>query len=541
MAIQLLGRIRRTFEVEVPLGSFLEQPTIACLARLIEQALADGAAPLDPPLVPVARGGPLAASFAQQRLWFLDQLEPGSAAYHIPAAVRLEGRLNVPALERALCELVWRHEALRTTLVADGGIPRQVIAKQLDLKLSIDELSPPPRSQSQRESQVIDWVAEQAERPFDLARGPLVRAALLRLGQDEHIAAVTMHHAISDGWSIGIVIRELSVLYEAFCSGEHPSLPELTIQYADYATWERTRLEGASHCVHLDYWTNQLAGLPVLEFPTDRPRPALADQRGGEHSITVPGSTLEALRALAKAEGATLYMTLLAAFQVLLHRHTGQDDIPVGTPVAGRVRPELEGLIGFFVNTLVMRGDLSGDPPFRELLSRVRRVTVQAYAHQDVPFDKLVSTIVPKRSTTGTPLFQVMFALQNAPLPPLRAPEMTITPLELPARTSKFDLTLFATEVGEGLRLTMEYRIDLFETATVERILSRYSTLLEEIVVHPDWPIGTLQLLSDGERNQVLVGWNATDEGVMHRPEQQDDDLDSLLFEGPPTETLAHE
>jgi amino acid adenylation domain-containing protein len=541
MAIQLLGRIRRTFEADVPLGSFLEEPTIERLARLIERNLADGSPGERPPVVPVARDGPLPASFAQQRLWFLDQLEPGCASYHIPAAVRLEGRLDVPALELALNEVVRRHEVLRTTLVSDKGVPRQVIVERLDLPLSVRDLSHLPGSR--RESQALDWVRQEAERPFDLACGPLVRAGILRLSEHEHVALVTMHHAISDGWSIGILILELAELYGSFLRGEPHSLPALSIQYADYAVWQRSWLEGAAQQAQLDYWTKELAGLPDLELPTDRPRPPIVSQRGGERSITVPGPTLEAVKALAHAEGATLYMALLAAFQVLLHRHSGQVDIAVGSPIAGRTRPELEGLIGLFVNTLVMRCDLSGDPQFRQLLRRVRRKTIQAYAHLELPFDKLVSLAVTNRNASRSPLFQVMFALQNAPLPALQAPELSITPIELAARTSKFDLTLFATELADGLRLTMEYRFDLFDTATVDRLLARYEILLEEIIAHPDRPIGALRMLSDDERKQVLAGCNTAPHNELAEPldSRKDDDLDSILFEGLPTEALSHE
>jgi hypothetical protein len=491
--------------------------------------------------VPVEREAPLPASFAQQRLWFLDQLQPGRASYHIPAALKLVGRLDIPALERALNEVVRRHEALRTTLVADGGIPRQVIAAELKLPLVMHDLS--CVREDERDLHAQTCMRAEAERPFDLARGPLVRAALLRKSEREHVAMVTMHHAISDGWSIGILIRELSALYDSFLLGQPSPLAEPPIQYADYAVWQRSWLQGAVLEAQLEYWTNQLAGVPDLDLPTDRPRPPVASQRGGERSTTLPKTTFEAVRALGRLEGATVYMSLLAAFQVLLYRYSGQDDIAVGTPIAGRTRPELEGLIGFFVNTLVLRGDLSGDPGFRELLRRTRLTAVEAYTHQDLPFEKLVTVAKRDREASRTPLFQVMFALQNVPLPALRAPELVLTPLEPPSWTSKFDLTLFATEVAEGLRLTIEYSTDLFDAARVDRMLAHYQILLEEISARPDQPIGALRMLTDLERTQVLVGWNAAaiDEVAAPLVGPENDELDALLYELSPTEVATDE
>jgi amino acid adenylation domain-containing protein len=541
LAVQLLSRLHRTFDVEAPLGAFLEDPTLARLARFVEQALEDGTAFRAPPLELVERGAPLPASFAQQRLWFLDQLEPGCASYHIPAAVKLVGRIDIPAFKRALNDVVRRHEVLRTTLAADDGIPRQLISASLELPLSVHDLTGLP--DGERALQAQNRIREEAERPFDLARGPLIRVAVLRLGERENIATVTMHHAISDAWSIGILIRELSALYQSHLLGQASSLPELPIQYADYAVWQRSWLQGEVLGAQLEYWTRQLAGAPDLALPTDRPRPPAASQRGGERSTTVSETTLEAVRALARKEGATLYMTLLAAFQVLLGRYSGQDDIAIGTPVAGRNRPELEGLIGFFVNTLVMRGDLSGDPGFRQLLRRIRRTAIEAYSHQDLPFEQLVTALNRDRDPSRAPLFQVMFSLQNAPSWTLEAPELSFTPLELSTGTSKFDLTLFATEVPEGLQLTMEYSTDLFDGATVDRMLAHYLVLLEAVIAHPDQPIGALRMLTEEERAQVLVGWNATavDDiaAVLDGPDT--DDLDSFLYELPVLEVATNE
>ena len=488
----------------------------------------------------VPRVGPLPASFAQQRLWFLDQMEPGRATYHIPAAVRLEGQLDIPALERALNEVVRRHEVLRTTLISDGGIPRQVIAERFELPLTVEDLSQLPAEE--RESQVFRQVRAHAERPFDLARGPLIHAGLLRLSEREHIAIVTMHHAIADGWSIGILIREVSALYGSFRLGEPSPLPELAFQYADYAVWQRNWHQGDDLEAQLDYWTGQLAGVPYLELPADRPRPRVASERGDERTTVLPKSTLDAARALGGSEGATLYMTLLAAFQVLLYRYSGQEEFAVGSPIAGRNRPELEGLIGFFVNTLVLRGDLSGDPVFRELLRRVRRTAIDAYTHQDVPFEKLVTIAHPERDASHTPLFQVMFALQNVPAAVLRAPELVVTPLELPSATSMFDLTLFATEVPEGLRLCLEYSTDLFDAATADRMLAHYRILIEEIIAEPDQPIGAIPMLTQEERTQMLMSWNAEELGdVTADFDAADETIDSHRYDFSLTELAADE
>jgi amino acid adenylation domain-containing protein len=507
MALQLLARVRQIFEVEVPLEHFLDEPTVARMACLVERALAEGDAPAVSPLVRVPRDEPARASFAQERVWFLDQLEPGRISYHIPSAVRLAGQLDIPALERALNEVVRRHEVLRTTLVSIGGIPRQVIAERLELPLAIENLSGLP--EDEREARAMVLLRTHVEQPFDLARGPLIRAALLRLGERAHIAIITMHHAISDGWSIGILVRELSTLYESFRLGDPSPLPEPDIQYADYAVGQRNHLQNEGVQAQIDYWTEQLAGVPHLELPTDRPRPPLSSQRGGQRSATLSKATVDATRALGRHQGATLYMTLLAAFQVLLHRYSGQEDFAVGSPIAGRTRAELEGLIGFFVNTMVLRGDLSGNPTFLELLRRVRRKAIEAFARQDVPFERLVNIVSPERDRNRSPLFQVMFALQNMPMPNLRAPQLLVSPVQLPTTTSKFDLTLFSEEVAEGMHLTMEYSADLFDATTIDRMLAHYQILLEEIVADPGQPIGALPMLTPDERRQMLVSWNA--------------------------------
>ncbi|RMF36691.1 MAG: non-ribosomal peptide synthetase, partial [Chloroflexi bacterium] len=356
-------------------------------------------------------GNALPLSFAQQRLWFLDQLAPNTPLYNIPDAIRLRGPLDVAVLERSLNEIVRRHESLRTTFRATDGKPVQVIAPTLKLPLPLVDLSGLPKAA--REAEVQRLATEEAQRPFDLSRGPLLRVTLLRLGDEEHVALLTMHHIISDGWSMRVLVQELAALYDAFSHGRPSPLPDLPIQYADFALWQREWLQGEVLEEQLAYWKQQLSGSPpVLELPTDRPRPPVQSFRGAHRPFMLPRPLSQAIKALCRREGVTPFMLLLAAFQTLLHRYTGQDDISVGTPIANRNRAEIEGLIGYFANTLVLRTDLSGDPPFRELLKRVREVALGAYAHQDLPFEMLVDALQPERDLSHTPLFQVMFVLQ---------------------------------------------------------------------------------------------------------------------------------
>jgi amino acid adenylation domain-containing protein len=530
-ATQLLARLRDTFAVEPTLRDFLDDPIVAGLSRLIEHELAAGSGLQAPPIGRADRSGPLPASFAQQRLWFLDQLEPGSASYNIPTAVRLKGDLDVSALGRALDEINRRHEVLRTTFASEGGVPRQVIGEAAGIDFPIDDLRGLPAGQ--RESATARSIEEEARRPFDLSRGPLLRVRLVRLDERVHVVLVTMHHIASDGWSIGVLIREVAALYDAFREAKVSPLPEPTLQYADYAAWQRGWLQGDALRAQLDYWRGQLSGVPILELPTDRPRPQAMSYRGGSRTIVVPKEVLDELKALGRKEGSTLFMTLLAAFQTLLHRYTGQDDIPVGSPIAGRTRSELEGLIGLFVNTLVLRGDLSGDPSFRTLLGRVRKAALGAYAHQDIPFEVLVGELHPDRDPGRSPLFQVMFALQNAPLPVPSGGGLELEPIDTMSGTAKFDLTLFATETPEGLRLLMEYATDLFDAPTIDRMLGHLATLLRSIVADPDAAVGSLPMMSEAER-RLLLGQD--DKSGLDPEAQPGDDLDALLHELAPEE-----
>ncbi|HOG48034.1 MAG TPA: amino acid adenylation domain-containing protein, partial [Anaerolineae bacterium] len=436
----------------------------------------------------------------------MDQFQPGSPAYNIPLAVRASGSLDAGVLQRVLDEIVRRHEALRTTFAAVDGRPVQVIAPQLALPLGHIDLSGLP--QGQREVEVRRLAQEEACRPFDLARGPLLRATLLRLGAEEQIIQLTMHHIVSDGWSMGVLVGEVAALYGALAAGRPSPLAELPIQYADFAQWQRERLQGRLLEEQLGYWKAQLGGEPaVLELPGSRPRPAVPSGRGATLSVSLPWQLADGLAALAGQEGATPFMALLAGFQALLARYTGQEDVCVGSPIANRNRSEIEGLIGFFVNTLVLRTDLSGQPSFRELVRRVRQVALGAYAHQDLPFEMLVDALQPARDMSHSSLFQVMFIVQNAPVQGWELPGLALRRLEVDSGTATFDLTLSVAEGEEGLDVSAEYSSDLFDAADIARLLAHYRALLEGAVAAPERPLGELELLTAAEQRQLVV-WN---------------------------------
>jgi len=507
LATQVVSRIREAFQVEMTLRRLFEAPTVAGLAENID--ISRGAGLQAPPIVPVPRDEELPLSFAQQRLWFIDQLEPDRSVYNFPAAVRLKGPLNLMALKQSLNAIVKRHEALRTTFPIVDGRPVQVIAPLLTLTLPIVDLRELP--EPEQESEVQRLATNEAQRPFDLAEGPLVRATVLQLGENEHVGLLTMHHIVSDGWSTGILIREMAVLYDAFCSERPASLPELPIQYADFAHWQRQWLEGEVLETELSYWKQQLLGAPpLLELPTDHPRPAVQTFRGAHQSFLLPKTVGDALKTLSRQEGVTLFMTLLASFKILLHGYATQDDLVVGTPTANRNRLEIEGLIGFFVNTLVLRTDLSGNPTFRGLLCRVREVCLGAYAHQDLPFERLVEELHPARDLSRNPLFQVMFVLQNASPQAVELPGLSLSPVEVDTRTTHFDLTLHIVDTEQGLVGTLAYNTDLFEAVTITRMLGHFRTLLEGVAYTPERRVSDLPLLTEAERQQLLVNWNAT-------------------------------
>jgi amino acid adenylation domain-containing protein len=466
-----------------------------------------------PPVITPREGGEVAPlSFAQQRLWFLDLLEPGSIAYNTPAAFRLFGPINVKALKLSLKEILRRHDVLRTTFTTAGDQPVQVISSSLTLTVQVVDLQ--DLLATERESEVQRLATEEAQRPFDLSQGPLLRATLLKLNEEDHVLLLTMHHIVSDGWSMGIFFRELSILYEAFSAGKPAPLAELAIQYTDFAVWQRQWLQGDVLETQLAYWRQQLDGAaPALELPTDRPRPAVQTQRGAIEALALSKEVTDALQVMSRREGVTLFMTLLAAFKTLLYRLTGQKDTIVGTPIANRTLPELEGLIGFFVNTLVMRTDLSGQPSFRELLGRVRETTLGAFDHQDLPFEKLVEALHPERDMSRTPLFQIMFAIQNMPAEELQLPGLTLSAFAIESITVRFDIEILLRKKPEGLSGRVVYNTDLFDDATIARLMGHYETLLESIVADPDQRISDVQILTDTERQQLLVDWNDTSSG----------------------------
>jgi amino acid adenylation domain-containing protein len=441
-------------------------------------------APQPQAITPRAHPDELPLSFAQQRLWFLAQLEPESPAYNLWAAYRLRGPLNVPALEQSLSEIVRRHEALRTTFAAVDGQPVQVVAPHRPLRLPIVKLKGLP--EGEKDARALQLVAEDARRPFDLAQGPLFRATLAQLAEEDYVLLLAMHHIISDGWSTRVLFQELTALYTAFTTGKPSPLPELPVQYADYAVWQRQWLQGEVLETQLAYWKQQLGGSPsMLELPTDHPRPAIQTYRGARQSLLLPEALSVSLKVLSQREEVTLFMTLLAAFQVLLQRYTGQDDIVVGSPIAGRNRAELEGLIGFFVNTLVLRTDLSGDPLFRELLGRVREVALGAYAHQELPFEKLVEELQPARRLSHTPLFQVFFNMLNLQANRIALPGLTVEVLSPPEVESKFDLTLYVRDQHGRIHFDLVYNADLFGRARMVELLAQLQQLLAQVVERP--------------------------------------------------------
>ncbi|HET9394592.1 MAG TPA: condensation domain-containing protein, partial [Nitrospiraceae bacterium] len=436
-------------------------------------------------------------------------MEPGNSFYNIPAAVRLRGVLDVEALERTLDEVVRRHEALRTTFVAVDGKPRQVIKPYMPVGLPVFDVS--EMDAAEREAETRRLLSEEASQPFDLARGPLVRACLVRLQADEHVALVTMHHIISDGWSTGIFIREVAALYGAYVRGEESPLEELPIQYADFAHWQRGWLQGEVLAAQLEYWREALADAPtMLELATDRPRPREQTFNGAAVTLVLEEELTGQLKELSQRERVTLFMTLLAGFQCLLFRHSGQDDIVVGTPIANRRYRELEDLIGFFVNTLALRASSLATVTFSELLQRVREVTLGAYAHQDLPFEKLVEELQPERDLSRNPLFQVMFALQNAPKNVLELPGLRLEGEGGESRTTRFDLECHVWEEGQVLRGAFVYNTNLFEQPTIERLVVNYQTLLQSIVADPTEAVTSLRLLRVEDERQLLYGWNET-------------------------------
>ena len=543
-ATQIVSRVREAFRVELPVRKIFEQPTVEALAQALREdegewieriaelwlqvssvSDKDAETELVHPVrehmekkeigrersseekvtAPPIRTAPL--SFAQQRLWFLDQYEPENILYNIPVAIRLHGALDVTALERSVNQIVKHHEALRTTFAVVGDHPVQVINEARDFQLTIIELR--ESLAEEKEATATRLAAEEARKPFNLAEGPLLRIKLLRLAEDDHVLLITMHHIISDGWSIKILIREIGELYEAFANGQEAALPDLPIQYADFAASQREWLQGERLEQQLSYWRAQLADAPpLLELPTDKPRPTFKTFNGADVPVSIPKKLSEDIMRLSRREGATLFMTLLSAFCALLYRYTNQPDILVGTPIANRNRAETESLIGFFVNMLILRARLSDAMTFRELLTQIRETSLEAYAHQDVPFEKLVEELQPERTLSHSPLFQVMFHLQNAVTESLDLSGLNMSQLAVESQTAKFDLSLSMAESTEGLTGMLNYNTDLFDRATVERMAGHFERLLEAVVSNPDEQVCRLQMLSKAEEEKLLREWN---------------------------------
>ena len=509
---ELKNRIETDFQVAVSIVDFFEGASIFALTKQILAQITTQDARSSVTISPFEKTTaehPL--SFAQQRLWFINKLEPNSPAYNIAIAIRIKGQLNEVALAQSLKEIIRRHKVLRTSFKALNGEPVQVI-----LEREAEDRGryfPLPNS----ESEIQSFLVQEGQQPFDLAEVGLFRTKLLRLDAEESILIITMHHIIFDGWSAGVLIREVAALYKAFLTGEPSPLPELTIQYVDYAYWQREWLKGEILESQLAYWKQQLGGnLPVLNLPADYPRPTVSTFRGARQTLVLPEVLRGGIKELSQQEGVTLFMILLAAFKTLLFRYTHQDDILVGSPIANRNLAEIQGMIGFFVNTLVLRSNLSGNPCFKELLKRIRRVALDAYSHQDLPFEKLVEELQPDRSLSHTPLFQVMFALQNFPMPNLEVAGLNLQVQEVDTGTAKFDLTLFVEDRGRELVAIFEYNSDLFKATTITRMLGHFQTLLEGIVANPNQRLSDLPLLTEVERNQLLIEWNQTRTDSSH-------------------------
>jgi amino acid adenylation domain-containing protein len=509
LVTRVVSRIREAFGIELPVRRLFEQPTIAELAESVEAALGVGEALEVPPIEPAPRTSPLPLSFSQRRLWFLDQLDPGSAVYNIPYPLSLEGRLDLPVLQSAFAEVVRRHEALRTTFPSLDGEPYQAIAPAGPFPLPIVDLGGLPVGSREVEASAL--VERDALRPFDLGAGPLFRAALLRLEPERHLLLLAMHHIVSDGWSLEILLRELAALYAAVAAGRPSSLPELPVQYADFAVWQQRWLSGEALSRHLEHWRRQLAGAPAgLDLPTDFPRPAVQTFKGAGHSAMLPAELSAEIRAFCRREGVTLFMLLLAGFDVLLARYSGQEDVLVGSPVANRTRAEIEGLIGFFVNTLVLRVQLVAAASFRDALRQAREAALAAYGHQDLPFETLVEELRPERDLSRSPFVQELLSVQTASpgLPGLG--EVRLEGIDGETTTAKFDLSLFVVDAEATLRTGVEYNTDLFESATAARLLGHIGRLLAAAVSDPERGWRDLPLLTEAEREQLLVGFNDT-------------------------------
>ncbi|HEY9803800.1 MAG TPA: amino acid adenylation domain-containing protein [Leptolyngbyaceae cyanobacterium] len=500
LATQVISRIRKTFGVDTSLQRLFEFPTIAELAKDIQKANLQGVYAI----TSVSRDRNLPLSFAQARLWLLEQLNPDNAIYNMPAKVCLVGELNVGVLEQSINEIIRRHEVLRTSFTSVDGQPLQVISPDVQIKIPVVNLQELPKAE--QEAEIQHFCIKEFQLAFDFTQAPLLRCTLLQLGEQEHILLFTIHHIVFDGWSQGILIKEIAALYTAFAAGKPACSPALPIQYADFAVWQRQQLQGERREILLTYWKQQLANLPVLQLPTTRPRAEVKTHRGASYSFVIPATISQQLQQLSRQASVTLFMTLLASFNILLQRYSNQDDIVVGTDVANRNQAEIEQLIGFFINLLVLRNDLSGNPTFLELLQRVRTQTLAAYAHQDFPFDELVRELQPERQVSNNvPLFQILFVLQNTPNSALELPGVSLKLLEVENKTARFDLALFLTETEEGIAGKWQYNADLFTPDTITRLTNHWQTLIKSIVSQPQSRINTLEMLTEAEKVQQTM------------------------------------
>ncbi|HVF89347.1 MAG TPA: amino acid adenylation domain-containing protein, partial [Blastocatellia bacterium] len=502
LATQVISRVREAFKLELPMRVLFESPTVASFSAQVEAAMKRSFGLQAHPVEPAPRDGHLKLSFAQQRLWLLHQLAPSSPAYNITAAVVLTGSLNVKALEQALNEIVRRHEVLRTTFTTIDGHPAQIINPFVYSRLRVLDLS--SRAEPERRDEAQRLAAEEAALPFNLSRDLPIRTSLLKLKEDVHMILATIHHIASDGWSMSIFTREVAMLYESFARGGHSPLEELPIQYADFAQWQRRLLDADTLDELLSYWRAQLYQASFRsDIPAGRQRPSVQTYRGAHLNHIYPAPLAEQLRILSRQRGATLFMTLLAAFDVLLHHYTGKTDIIVGTDVANRNRAETETLIGFFINQLVLRADLSGDPTFEELLGRVREVALGAYAHQDLPFEKLVESLRPERDLSRTPLFQIKLVLQNAPVTEVLLDDLSLESVTVENETAKFDLLLNMFDAGSDLVCSLEYNTDIYAAGDVARVLDDFGRVLRAAVADPAQRVSALAaILAEADRER---------------------------------------
>ncbi|MDM0053596.1 condensation domain-containing protein, partial [Variovorax sp. J22R115] len=498
----------------------LQQDRDALLELLLAEEEAAAAEAASRPLAPSFTGEDAARaplSSGQRRLWLLHELAPQSPAYNLTSVLRTRGPLRVDAFGEAVSGVVARHAILRTTFHRGPDEPLQRIHPPHRVPLPLDDLVPLPPAE--RDAEVRRCVAEETDRPFDLERGPALRLRALRLAADEHLLLISAHHIVFDGWSMGLFVAELAALYRAAARGEQPALPPVALQFADHVAWERQQ----DFAPQIDYWRRTLAGVPDLELVADRPPAALPSFAGASLPFALPSATTEALRRVARRHGATLFMALLAGFETLLSRYSGQDDFALGIPVANRGRPEVEQTIGFFVNTLALRAHLGGEPTFSELLERTRAAVSEAFSHQDAPFERVVQALHPERNTLHLPLVRVVFALQNAPGGPLALDDLTLEPLPVERRSAKFDLALLVREAEAGLDGELEYATERFDAATAARMLDHFRVLLEAAAAAAQTPIAALPMLTEAERRQ-LAGWNDS-----ARPYPRDDGLGPLV------------